>query len=170
MHKFWYTKSYKMTWPLFRLVSKIYKFETFGMVMFIITIYVLVIDLCRQMAWAAMPSTGICNTICLTVSELCTYSRFGWTYEIGNVCWNKHLLNVGNVSMASKITYIHLLYLNLLHSIGGTVLSSYNRLIPNNAIIFDNNNTADDDTNVGDILPPDGSSSCLLYTSDAADE
>ena len=64
--------------------------------------------------------------------------------------------------MASKITYIHLLYLNLLHSIGGTVLSSYNRLIPNNAIIFDNNNTADDDTNVGDILPPDGSSSVAV--------
>ena len=46
--------------------------------------------------------------------------------------------------------------------IGGYVLSSYNRLIPNNAIIFDNGNTADDDTNVGGILPPDGSSSVAV--------
>ena len=43
---------------------------------------------------------------------------------------------------------------------GGTVLSSYDRLIPNNAIIFDNGVT--DDTNVGDILPPDGSSSVAV--------
>ena len=42
---------------------------------------------------------------------------------------------------------------------GGTVLSSYNRLIPNNAIIFDN---VTEDTNVGDILPPDGSSSVAV--------
>ena len=66
---------------------------------------------------------------------------------------------------------------------GGTVLSSYNRLIPNNAIISDNGNTNDGDNNVNDTLPPDGSSSvavidcstdnltqtltwtCLLYTS-----
>ena len=45
---------------------------------------------------------------------------------------------------------------------GGTVLSSYKRLIPNNAIIFDNGNTNDDDSNVGDILPPDGSSSVAV--------
>ena len=44
---------------------------------------------------------------------------------------------------------------------GGTVLSSYNRLISNNAIIFDNGNT-NDDTNVGGILPPDGSSSVAV--------
>ena len=44
--------------------------------------------------------------------------------------------------------------------IGGTVLSSYNRLIPNNAIIFDNGVT--EDTNVGDILPPGGSSSVAV--------
>ena len=43
---------------------------------------------------------------------------------------------------------------------GGTVLSSNNRLIPNNAIIFDNG--ADEDTNVGDILPPDNSSSVAV--------
>ena len=43
---------------------------------------------------------------------------------------------------------------------GGTVLSSYNRLIPNNVIIFDNGVT--EDTNVGDILPPDGSSSVAV--------
>ena len=57
------------------------------------------------------------------------------------------------------------MYLYLLHSstyVGGTVLSSYNRLIPNNAIIFDNGNTDDDDTNVGDILPPDNSSSVAV--------
>ena len=60
------------------------------------------------------------------------------------------------------IIIIHM-YLYLLHSstyVGGTVLSSYNRLIPNNAIIFDNG--ADEDTNVGDILPPDNSSSVAV--------
>ena len=45
---------------------------------------------------------------------------------------------------------------------GGTVLSSYDRLISNNAIISDNGNTNDDDTNVGYILPPDGSSSVAV--------
>ena len=53
---------------------------------------------------------------------------------------------------------LHICYTHL----GGTVLSSYNRLIPNKAIIFDNGNTADADTNVGDILPPDGSSSVAV--------
>ena len=43
---------------------------------------------------------------------------------------------------------------------GGIVLSSYNRLIPNNAIIFDNGIA--EDTNVGDILPPDNSSSVAV--------
>ena len=53
-------------------------------------------------------------------------------------------------------TYIHTTH----YCPGGTVLSSYNRLIPNNAIIFDNGVT--EDTNVGDILPPDGSSSVAV--------
>ena len=44
--------------------------------------------------------------------------------------------------------------------LGGTVLSSYNRFIPNNAMILDNG--ADEDTNVGDILPPDNSSSVAV--------
>ena len=70
--------------------------------------------------------------------------------------------------------YLYYMYvpdLYLLHSsmcvrmyvhtyVGGTVLSSYNRLIPNNAIIFDNGVT--EDSNVGDILPPDGSSSVAV--------
>ena len=47
----------------------------------------------------------------------------------------------------------------LLHP-GGTVLSSYNRLIPNNAIIFDSG--TDEEANVGDILPPDNSSSVAV--------
>ena len=44
---------------------------------------------------------------------------------------------------------------------GGTVLSSYNCLIPNKALISDNGNT-NDYTNVDDILPPDGSSSVAV--------
>ena len=55
------------------------------------------------------------------------------------------------------------MYMYLSHirtHVGGTVLSSYNRLIPNNAMIFDNGAT--EDTNVGDILSPDGSSSVAV--------
>ena len=53
------------------------------------------------------------------------------------------------------------MYLSHIHThLGGTVLSSYNRLIPNNAMIFDNGAT--EDTNVGDILPPEGSSSVAV--------
>ena len=51
----------------------------------------------------------------------------------------------------------------VLHSstyVGGIVLSSYSHLIPNNAMIFDNGVT--EATNVGDILPPDGSSSLAV--------
>ena len=54
--------------------SKIPKFETFGLVMFIIIIYVLVIDhsrltaeqLCHQQAYAIQ-----------SASQFCTYSRYG---------------------------------------------------------------------------------------------
>ena len=68
---------------------------------------------------------------------------------------SQHRKNIHSCIHALTHSYI------LLHCYpGGTVLSSYNRLIPNNAIIFDNGVT--EDTNVGDILSPDGSSSVAV--------